>query len=75
MLKLLRWPQVQDRIPYSRMHVDRLEKLGLFPKRVKLNPDAGQAVAWIEEEIEAFVEQLAARRQGKAVQPPPATAA
>ena len=55
-------------IPYSRMHIDRLEKLGRFPKRVALGPNS---VAWVEDEIIAWqAERIAARDQ-----PTPAEAA
>ena len=46
-------------IDYSRMHVDRLEKAGRFPKRVQLGPNS---VAWVEDEIIAWqAERIAAR--------------
>lgn len=48
--KMLSFPQVKERVGYSRMHVDRLEKAGQFPKRVHLGPNS---VAWIEAEVEA----------------------
>jgi prophage regulatory protein len=38
-------------IPFSRIHVDRLEKAGRFPKRVRL---AESTVAWVESEIDAW---------------------
>jgi prophage regulatory protein len=47
--KLLRFADLKPEkgVPWSRMHLDRLEKAGKFPKRVKLSPST---VAWIEEE-------------------------
>jgi len=36
-------------IRYSRQHLDRLEKAGLFPRRVKLTPNG--RVGWIQTEI------------------------
>jgi prophage regulatory protein len=33
------------------MHIDRLEKAGKFPKRVRVGANA---VAWIEEEIDGW---------------------
>jgi prophage regulatory protein len=48
MLRLLSKRQVRDRVLYSFAHIDRLEKAGLFPKRVRL----GQGrVGWVEEEV------------------------
>jgi prophage regulatory protein len=46
-------------IDYSRMHVNRLEKAGRFPKRVQLGPNS---VAWLEDELIAWqTERIAAR--------------
>ena len=46
-------------IPWSRMHIDRLEKAGKFPKRVQLAPNS---VGWVENEILAWLaERIAAR--------------
>ena len=38
-------------IPFSRIHVDRLEKAGRFPRRVRL---AESTVAWVESEVDAW---------------------
>ena len=46
-------------IPYSRVHLRRLEADGNFPGRVQLG---GNAVAWIESEIDAWLEERAADR-------------
>jgi prophage regulatory protein len=46
-------------IPYSSVHIGRLERAGAFPKRVRL----GQCrVAWLCEEIEAWIAERIARR-------------
>jgi prophage regulatory protein len=46
-------------IPYSFVHIARLERAGDFPKRVQL----GQCrVAWLAEEVEAWIAERAARR-------------
>ena len=39
-------------IPYCPQHIARLEKDGLFPKRVQLGPCR---VAWLAAEIEAWI--------------------
>jgi prophage regulatory protein len=57
--RLLTFAQVRQRIPYTRQHLGRLEKAGLFPKRVQLGPNR---VAWIETEIDEHIEAVAARR-------------
>jgi prophage regulatory protein len=49
----LRLPEVQQLVPYSKMHIDRLEKAGEFPKRIKLG--AGRVI-WKQSEIIAWVE-------------------
>ena len=48
---------------YSKCHLWRLEKAGKFPKRVATGPGR---YAYIESEIDAYVEQKIAERDGKA---------
>lgn len=50
--RMLRFPQVRERVGYSRMHIHRLEKAGRFPKRVQLGPNS---VAWYEHEVEGWL--------------------
>ncbi|MBP2302563.1 helix-turn-helix transcriptional regulator [Azospirillum picis] len=50
--KLLRFPDVQARVGYTRVHIDRLERGGRFPKRVQIG---ARAVAWVESEIEDWL--------------------
>lgn len=65
--RLLRFPEVQARVGYSRDHLSRLEKAGKFPKRVKLNGSAPQSpVAWVEDEIDAWVKQKMQDREREA---------
>jgi prophage regulatory protein len=46
-------------IPYSFVHIARLERAGAFPKRVQL----GQCrVAWLAGEVEEWIAERAARR-------------
>jgi prophage regulatory protein len=47
-------------IPYSRVHLARLEKAG-FPRRVHLS---GNRVAWVEEEILTWMADRVAERDG-----------
>ncbi|MGA3403730.1 MAG: AlpA family phage regulatory protein [Acetobacteraceae bacterium] len=51
--RCLRMPELQQLVPLSRMHIDRLEKDGKFPARIRLGPNA---VAWKLSEILAWVE-------------------
>lgn len=68
-LKVLRFKQLQERVGYSRMHVDRLEKGGQFPRRVKLGP---RSVAWVESEVDEWLRAKAGERN--ATSPNSATA-
>jgi prophage regulatory protein len=49
-------------VPYSRVHIRRMETAGLFPHRVTLGEGDTPYVAWIESEIIAWIESRAARR-------------
>lgn len=40
-------------VPYSDMHIWRLEKAGLFPKRIKLG---AARVGWFLHEVELWIE-------------------
>lgn len=46
-------------VPYSFAHIARLEKVEQFPKRVKLGLCR---VAWVAEEVEAWIEERVANR-------------
>ena len=46
-------------IPYSPVHIQRLENAGTFPKRIKLSPNR---VVWYLHEIEKWVADRAAER-------------
>lgn len=60
-MKLLSKKEVRERVKYSFAHIDRLEKEGRFPKRVRLGP---QRVAWVETEIDDWIAALVAKRDG-----------
>lgn len=55
-------------IKFSRVHLDRLEQKGLFPRKVKLGPAKNASVGWIEDEIDAYLDQLMADRDALAQQ-------
>jgi prophage regulatory protein len=46
-------------IPYSKPHLWRLERAGKFPKRVPIGPGR---YAYVESEIDAYVDALVAAR-------------
>ena len=51
-MRLLSFKQVREKVLYSRAHIDRLEKAGTFPKRVRL----GQGrVGWVEQEVDDWI--------------------
>ena len=51
-LRLLRFPDVQDRTGLSRVTIWRLERQGDFPKHYKISRNA---VAWVEEDIVGWI--------------------
>jgi prophage regulatory protein len=61
--RLVPWREVQRRVPYTRQHCGRLERHGLFPRRVRVGANR---VAWIESELDAWIEARAAERGGVA---------
>ena len=48
----LRSNELGNIVPYSQNHIRRLEKTGLFPKRVHIGENR---VAWVRAEIEAWL--------------------
>ncbi|MGQ9370395.1 helix-turn-helix transcriptional regulator [Azospirillum sp. ST 5-10] len=62
-IRVLRWPAVYERVGYCRMHIARLEHAGKFPRRIRLGE---RAVGWIEEEVDAWIEQRARARDVEA---------
>ncbi len=55
---LLRFPALAQLTGLSRSTVDRLEKLGRFPRRVKLGD---RAVAWKQSDVDAWMKALEVR--------------
>ena len=51
--KLLRLADVRDRVPYSRSTIYQLIAQGKFPKPINLG---ARAVAWLESDIDAWIE-------------------
>ena len=60
-MRILRKSEVIERVGFTGMHISRLEKAGLFPKRFQL-VDGGHAVGWLESEVNEWIEQRAASR-------------
>jgi len=64
MTRLYRPAQTVELVGLSNMHLLRMERAGRFPKRFKLNPDAGTngASAHLAEEVDAWIAERAASR-------------
>jgi prophage regulatory protein len=60
--RLLRFPSVQQRVPYSHSTIYLLIKEGRFPKPVFLG---GRAVAWRESEIDQWIAGLSSEACAK----------
>ena len=53
-MRILSKRQVKELVLYSPQHIARLEKAGLFPKRVQLGPNR---VGWVEDEVLDWLQQ------------------
>ena len=51
-LKLITKKQLRDMVPYTPQHILRLEKLGKFPKRIKIGE---RRVGWRLSDVEAWL--------------------
>ena len=58
-MRLLRKRAVADKTGLSGVSIDRREAAGEFPRRIRLGPNA---VAWLEDEIEAWIDARAEER-------------
>jgi prophage regulatory protein len=61
--RFLRWPEVKQRIGYSRSHVHLLIKQGKFPAPCKLGV---RASAWLESSIYEWISERVSASQGNA---------
>ena len=58
--RLLTFADLKARgLPWTRMHVGRLEAAGKFPQHIKLGANS---IAWFEDEVDDFLEEKAAER-------------
>jgi prophage regulatory protein len=63
--RLLDYQALLERgIPWTRIHIARLEAAGKFPLHINLGENS---VAWFEDEIDDFLERKAAERDAKVV--------
>ena len=61
-VRYLKTKNVLDIVPYSLSHIWRLERQGLFPKRVHLGANR---IAWVATEIEDWLSSKLAERGGQ----------
>ena len=62
-MRILRKPETVHKTGYSAVQIWRMERRGDFPKRVQLGPNA---VGWLEHEVDRWIADRAAARDGKA---------
>lgn len=51
--RCLRLPELQQLVPYSKVHLNRLEAAGGFPRRIKIGPGR---VVWKLSEVMAWLD-------------------
>jgi prophage regulatory protein len=62
-MRIILLDELRDKgIPWSNVHLCRLEAAGKFPKRVKLSEGTGGRVGWLEDEIDKWILDRAALR-------------
>ena len=59
-MRILSKRQLRELVVYSPQHVARLEKAGVFPKRVNLGPNR---VGWVEDEVLDWLKLRLDRRE------------
>jgi Predicted transcriptional regulator len=60
-VRVIRFKELKERVGYSRMHIDRLEKNGKFPRRIRLGENS---VAWVESEVDDWISAKMNGRSG-----------
>ena len=58
--RILRFPEVEQRIGFKRAYIYRLIKAGKFPKPIRLGV---RAVGWDSHQIEAWIEKQSRKRR------------
>ena len=65
MMRLYDEAECRDVTKYSRVQRWRMERAGLFPKRIRLGQ---KRIAWVADEVDAWVKQRIAERDSGAEQ-------
>ena len=63
--RIIGWSELRTMVPYTRQHVLKLEKAGRFPRRL---PVGANRIGWLLSEIEAWIEDRIAERDGRQLQ-------
>ena len=60
-MRIVRFRELSERkgITWSRTHVDREEKAGRFPQRIRIGTNS---VGWVEDEVDQWLAERAQRR-------------
>ncbi|KAB2943697.1 MAG: AlpA family phage regulatory protein [Hyphomicrobium sp.] len=58
--RLITRAELRSIVPYTPQHILRLEKRGLFPRRIQVGANR---VAWLLSEVEAWIAARAAERK------------
>jgi prophage regulatory protein len=58
--RIIMSPERRQLVPYSDMHIWRLEKAGKFPQRIKLGPNR---VGWSLQEVVDWIDARKSERQ------------
>jgi prophage regulatory protein len=61
-MRIIRRHELTGKVGYCLAHIYRLERAGLFPRRVQLGP---RAVGWIEAEVEQWLRERADARDSE----------
>ena len=59
MMKIVGKKELKELVLYSSQHIARLERAGLFPKRVQVGPNR---VGWVLEEVQEWLQERLDRR-------------
>lgn len=61
--RLIRLPAVKARVDLSKSSIYQMVREGAFPRPIKIGP---RACAWLEDEVDAWIEDRIAQRDGDA---------
>jgi len=62
-MRIIDWKQLKSMQPYSRQHIARLEAQNRFPRRVRLGNGPRTRCGWVHDEVTAWLEERANRRE------------